>query len=122
MLKPQEAIEFISSVSKSEDTEVYGHGLEYYPEATYNMERAEGWYYTVTTYHNEPGSVSKKEWFAYPAEIESCLSNYAEDDRIDDIFVEDGNLFVSVNHGNVGSHTILEQFSLGKSARLATSH
>lgn len=122
MLKPQEAVEFISRCSQDADTIVYGHGLEYYPEATYNMERAEGWYYTVTTYHNESGSVSKKEWFAYPSEIESCLSNYAEDDRIDDMFVENDDLFVSVNHGNVDSRTILERLGLGKFAKFAAAH
>lgn len=118
MLKPQAAIEFIKSASNNQ-SEVWLHELEFYPSQSYNMERSEGWYYTVSYAADEPGAVSQKAWFAYDKPIQQILdSNYDETDRIDDIFVEDNDLFISVNHGNVGSGAIMERYGLGKFAKL----
>lgn len=96
MLKPQEAVNLIANNSKL----VEWHGLDWWGGK---------WRYAVKV-------ANQTFWFEYPSEIDSVLSNYYEDDRIDDIFVEDGDLFVSVNHGNVGSRTILERSRLGKCA------
>lgn len=123
MLKPLEAIELIKEISNDPQTEIWSHGLKFYPEQSFNMERPEGWYYTVSYASVEPGAVSQEAWFSYDETIANILNaTYSEDDRIDDIFVEDGDLFVSVNMGNVGSGTIQDRFSLGKSVQSAAKN